>query len=69
MQGHGMKFIGNSVPKLIKKQSDGKLDVVYDSYEWGEEHSDVFDTVMFATGKNIFTYYPILRPPLQRYPL
>ena len=50
MQDHGIKFIRNSVPKRVEKLEDGRLQVTYDSYEWGEEHSDIFDTVIMAVG-------------------
>lgn len=58
MQDHGIKFIRNSVPKRVDKLEDGRLKVTYDSYEWGEEHSDVFDTVIMAVG--MFIYVSIL---------
>ena len=51
MEQNGIKFIRNSVPKRVEKMNDGRLEVIYDSYEWGEEHSDVFDTVILAVGK------------------
>ena len=54
MQEHGIKFIRNSIPKRVEKLKDGRLEVIYDSYEWGEEHSDVYDTVVMAVGKMLF---------------
>ena len=51
MQEHGINFIRNSIPKRVEKLNDGRLNVIFDSYEWGEEHSDVFDTVVMAVGK------------------
>ena len=51
MQAHGINFIRNSIPKRVEKLNDGKLEVIYDSYEWGEEHADVYDTVVLAVGK------------------
>ena len=51
MQAHGINFIRNSIPKRVEKLDHGRLEVTFDSYEWGEEHSDVFDTVVMAVGK------------------
>lgn len=51
MESSGIKFIRHSVPKRIEKMHDGKLEVTYDNYEWGEEHSDVYDTVVMAIGE------------------
>ena len=50
MESQGINFIRSSVPKRVERMNDGKLEVIYDSYEWGEEHSDVFDTVILAVG-------------------
>ncbi len=54
MHEHGIKFIKNSTPKRIEKLADGRLKVFYDSIELGEEVSEVFDTVMLATGNDLF---------------
>eukprot|EP00794_Sanderia_malayensis_P012237 gene12237-13498_t len=61
MQGHGVKFIKNSAPKRIERLSDGRLEVFYDSFQWGEEHSDIFDTVMLATGRDPVTNHLALQ--------
>ena len=58
MQDHGIKFIRNSVPKRVDKLEDSRLQVTYDSYEWGEEHSDIFDTVIMAVGM----FFPVSIP-------
>ena len=54
MQGHGIKFIQNSIPKQVEKLKDDRLEVIYDSYEWGEQHSDIYDTVVMAVGEMLF---------------
>lgn len=51
MEASGIKFITNSIPKRIVKLEDGRIEVFYDSYEWGEEHSNVYDTVVMAVGE------------------
>lgn len=51
MQNHGTKFIRQAVPKEIKKLDDGKLQVTYTMREDNSEHTDVFDTVLAATGR------------------
>eukprot|EP00795_Rhopilema_esculentum_P008424 gene8424-14405_t len=55
MESQGINFIKSSVPKRVERMKDGKLEVFYDSYEWGEEHSDVFDTVILAVGRDPVT--------------
>jgi len=55
MQEHGIKFIQNSIPKQVEKLKDGRLEVIYDSYEWGEQHSDIYDTVVMAVGRDPVT--------------
>lgn len=52
MKAHGTKFIEKSVPTGIEKLPDGKLTVRWKILESGEELKDVFDTVLFAIGKN-----------------
>eukprot|EP01138_Halocafeteria_seosinensis_P012862 gb/GECG01013139.1/.p1 GENE.gb/GECG01013139.1/~~gb/GECG01013139.1/.p1 ORF type:complete len:618 (+),score=95.37 gb/GECG01013139.1/:1-1854(+) len=51
MQHHGTHFIRKAVPKEITKQDDGKLKVTYVMKDDNSEYSDVFDTVLAATGR------------------
>jgi len=49
MEGHGVKFIKQTVPDKIEKLENGKLKVYYTL--GGEVLSDEFDTVCYATGR------------------
>lgn len=51
MEEHGTKFIRQSVPAKIEKLEDGRLRVTWTNRVDGSEHSDVFDTVLSATGR------------------
>lgn len=57
MKAHGTKFIEKSVPTGIEKLPDGKLTVRWKILESGEELKDVFDTVLFAIGRDPETTY------------
>jgi len=46
MTHHGVQFIFKETPKKLTKMDDGRIRV-----EWGEDKSDDFDTVLFATGR------------------
>ena len=54
MENRGIHFIERSLPDRVEKQSDGKLRV-----DWTVNNvtkkSDVFDTVLFATGRRACT--------------
>lgn len=54
MTNHGVHFLERSLPDRISKEADGKLLV-----EWTvnnvTKRQDVFDTVMFATGRRACT--------------
>lgn len=53
MEGHGIKFIRESIPKKIEKLPNGKLMVYYDVN--GVEKSDQYDTVLGAIGRTAST--------------
>ena len=54
MENRGIHFIERSLPDRVEKQNDGKLRV-----DWTVNNvtkkSDVFDTVLFATGRRACT--------------
>lgn len=45
----GVKFLHKTTPNSVEKTSDGRLLVKFTTD--GQEASDVFDTVLFATGR------------------
>lgn len=51
MENSGVKFIHKHVPSRIEKQDDGKLKVFYAPSGGGDERSEVYDTVLVATGR------------------
>eukprot|EP01125_Pyxidicula_operculata_P000057 TRINITY_DN1007_c0_g1_i2.p1 TRINITY_DN1007_c0_g1~~TRINITY_DN1007_c0_g1_i2.p1 ORF type:complete len:274 (-),score=60.07 TRINITY_DN1007_c0_g1_i2:342-1163(-) len=53
MQQHGTKFIHSATPTQIVKLEDGKLVVTY--LENNTEKKEVYDTVLFATGRYAVT--------------
>lgn len=46
----GVKFLKETIPNAVKKTADGRFLVEYTSAD-GKKSSDVFDTVLFATGR------------------
>ena len=50
MENHGVHFLERSLPSSIEKLTDGKLKVKWTVNEVTKKE-DVFDTVMFATGR------------------
>lgn len=57
MTVHGTTFIERSVPTAIEKLQDGTLSVRWRNLENGEKFEDIFDTVMFAIGRDPETSY------------
>lgn len=55
MEHHGTKFIRPATPTQIVKGEDGRLTVTWLNAETGGTHSDVFDSVFVATGRNADT--------------
>eukprot|EP00163_Fabomonas_tropica_P028944 TRINITY_DN6027_c0_g1_i1.p1 TRINITY_DN6027_c0_g1~~TRINITY_DN6027_c0_g1_i1.p1 ORF type:complete len:496 (+),score=153.41 TRINITY_DN6027_c0_g1_i1:276-1763(+) len=55
MKNHGTKFIHSSVPTKIEKQEDGLLKVTWTDSSDNSEHSDTYNTVMFAIGRDPIT--------------
>jgi thioredoxin reductase (NADPH) len=53
MLAEGVKFIREAVPTKIEKLDDGKLVVTYSGPNG--EQDEIFDTVMFATGRDVCT--------------
>ena len=49
MAASGTKFIQGALPSEIVKRADGRLDVTLKSKD-GSTSTDVFDTVLYATG-------------------
>lgn len=54
MAASGTKFIQGALPSEIVKRADGRLDVTLKSKD-GSTSTDVFDTVLYATGRNADT--------------
>ncbi|KAL0219782.1 hypothetical protein P9112_005435 [Eukaryota sp. TZLM1-RC] len=54
MENHGVKFLKGMSPTKLEEVEDGKIRVHYQSGE--ESHSEIFDTVMFATGRTPNTW-------------
>ncbi|XP_028405063.1 thioredoxin reductase 2, mitochondrial-like [Dendronephthya gigantea] len=57
MQCNGTRFIEKSVPTAIEKNQDGTLQVEWKNLESGYTHRDLFDTVMFAIGREPETLF------------
>lgn len=55
MKARGVKFLHRSVPTRMDKQADGKIKVTWKSLENNAESSDLFDTVLMATGRRPLT--------------
>ena len=53
MKKHGVKFIRGAVPTSISKNGAGRKVVTYKQGE--DEIEDIFDEVLFATGRNADT--------------
>eukprot|EP00054_Salpingoeca_dolichothecata_P009398 m.53006 g.53006 ORF g.53006 m.53006 type:complete len:505 (+) comp18341_c0_seq1:186-1700(+) len=51
MESHGTKFIRSATPSKLEKRPDGKITVVFSGKDT-EESEDVFDTVLFAIGRD-----------------
>ena len=49
MENEGTRFIRQSVPISIEKESDGRLNVTY-RVATGHTHTEAFDTVLIAVG-------------------
>ncbi|XP_015115043.1 thioredoxin reductase 1, mitochondrial isoform X2 [Diachasma alloeum] len=54
MEQRGVHFIHQAKPKAIEKQEDGRL-LVHWVDKNGEVHQDVYDTVLFAIGRQALT--------------
>ncbi|XP_074106205.1 thioredoxin reductase 1 isoform X1 [Cotesia typhae] len=54
MEHRGVHFVHQAKPKKIQKQEDGKLLVDWVDRE-GQVHQDVYDTVLFAIGRQALT--------------
>lgn len=54
MAEKGIKFLQKTIPKSIEKQADGRLLVNYQTNN-GSVGSDVYDTVLLATGRTALT--------------
>lgn len=54
MEQRGVHFVYQAKPKAIEKQEDGRLLVHWVDKE-GEIHQDVYDTVLFAIGRQALT--------------
>lgn len=54
-ENHKMRFIEAAVPVSVEKLDNGQLKVVYQQGQNNEKKEEVFDTVMFATGRYIDT--------------
>ncbi|KAL5275888.1 TXNRD2 family protein [Megaselia abdita] len=51
MVERGINFLHKCIPKSVEKQADGKLLVKWLNTEANTEHSDVYDTVLWAIGR------------------
>lgn len=51
MEAYGTKFAWKCVPKRVDKVSSGELQVTWTDTSTGSEHSDTFDSVLWAVGK------------------
>lgn len=54
MENRGVHFLHQAKPKKLEKQSDGRLLVDWVDKD-GEVHQDVYDTVLFAIGRQALT--------------
>ena len=54
MKTKGVHFIHQAKPKAVEKQEDGKLLVHWVDKD-GQVHQDVYDTVLFAIGRQALT--------------
>lgn len=55
MAEHGTKLVRPALPTKVEKQADGRLLVTWTNTETGVTTSDVFDTVLVATGRTADT--------------
>jgi len=55
MQGHGVKIVRPAVPTRIEKTEEGKRRVFFLQGDSKTEQSEVYDTVLFAVGRNAET--------------
>ncbi|XP_066459571.1 thioredoxin reductase 2, mitochondrial isoform X1 [Eleutherodactylus coqui] len=51
MEAYGTKFLRKCVPSTVTKLENGKLQVAWKNTDSGKEDLDIFDTVMWATGR------------------
>jgi len=51
MAERGINFLHKCIPKSVEKQADGKLLVKWLNTDSNTEHSDVYDTVLWAIGR------------------
>ncbi|XP_074526732.1 thioredoxin reductase 2, tandem duplicate 2 [Halichoeres trimaculatus] len=51
MEAYGTKFAWKCVPKRVDKVSSGGLQVTWTDTSTGSEHSDTFDSVLWAVGR------------------
>ncbi|KAK0160633.1 hypothetical protein PV328_008021 [Microctonus aethiopoides] len=54
MEQRGVHFIYQAKPKAVKKQDDGRL-MVHWVDKNGEMHQDIYDTILFAIGREALT--------------
>ncbi|XP_058803350.1 thioredoxin reductase 1, mitochondrial isoform X2 [Phymastichus coffea] len=54
MEHRGVHFIWQAKPKALVKQADGRLLVQWVDKD-GQEHKDIYDTVLFAIGRKALT--------------
>lgn len=54
MEQRGVNFIYQAKPKAVKKQDDGRLMVHWVDRN-GEMHQDIYDTILFAIGREALT--------------
>uniref|UniRef100_A0A8C6QYA8 Thioredoxin reductase 2 n=1 Tax=Nannospalax galili TaxID=1026970 RepID=A0A8C6QYA8_NANGA len=52
MESHGTRFLKGCVPSRIEKLPAGQLQVTWDDHASGKEGTGIFDTVLWAIGKD-----------------
>lgn len=53
MESYGTKFAWKCVPKRVDKLPSGSLQVTWTNTETGNEHSDTYDSVLWAVGESL----------------
>lgn len=51
MEAYGTKFAWKCVPKRVEKLSSGSFQVTWSDTQTSNEHTDIYDTVLWAVGE------------------